>query len=98
MARQPTVSARDQAAQTLENSMAGLSTQTLSCEVMCDEHDRIEWLSIIIPNNASRSETMSQEGQITHTTISLSFTDTPPTIIKPDVNRGFPQWSSFIPP
>lgn len=57
-----------------------------------DEEDRIEWLSIIIPMNSEETlqlETSSKKEEITQTTISLSFMEKAPTIMKPDVNQTF---------
>lgn len=67
--------------------MIGLSTQTLSGEVKCDEQERVEWLSVILPaNTTSETNQGNQEEQKTQTVISLRFIDHPPDIPKPNAN------------
>lgn len=90
IAKKPTTSSRAQTTQTLENSVPGLSKQKLDCEIKCDADRRVEWMSIIIPNdNNLLQKNVEEKGQITSTTISLRFTDTPPAIMKPDTNKRF---------
>lgn len=93
ISEQPTSAACAQAKKSLENNMAGLSTQILSSEVKCDPQGRIEWLFVILPKDNSPETLVSLEGEErvkpTKMTISLSFTDHPPSILKPNAKFRF---------
>lgn len=93
ISEQPTSDACAQAKRSLENSMVGLSTQILSCEVKCDLQGRIEWLSVIMPIDNYPEIPVSSEGEEkvkpTKITISLSFIDHPPSILKPNAKFHF---------